>query len=342
MRTLQALWELSLALCMIAMLALLILLVARLVAGRLVGTHAIARQDLLVIMLDGDSTKLEPLKGLQLKVATELTIELAEMTRGSDRDVLLARAGALGVPALLARRLRSFSAQTRLSAAEAIVMFGDYRAEAEMALDDRNADVRLSVALALAQRGEAPAPLTLMHKLKVGSEERSLLLVSLMADLAEQNSEAVAGLLFEPSLRFEVKVAAMDALANRGGEYALLLAYMARNSAGEPELQPRIFRALGRTGHPAGGEAILLGLSNESWTVRASAAEAAGKAGLTHGADKLGELLGDPNYWVRYRASEALLRLGPRGINALREAADGDDDLGKATATTMLSEGRAA
>ena len=134
----------------------------------------------------------------------------------------------------------------------------------------------------------------------------------------------------------------MDALAELGGEYAPLLAYMARSAEGEPDLQPRLFRALGRTGHPAGTEAIVHGLSSEEWTVRSSAAEAAGKAGLAQAAARLGELLTDPHYWVRYRASEALLRLGPRGINTLREVSEGDDEEASAVAAKMLAEGRAA
>ncbi len=342
MTTLTALWELSLVLCLLGALALFALILARVISTRFVGHRAVVRQSLLPVMLDADPASLKSLLGTALEVATDLTIELAEMTRGSEREILLARASALGVPGLLVRRLRARSAQTRLSAAEAIALFDQCHDEAVGALDDSNPDVRLAAALALAQRGDAPDPLTVMRKLKVGKEEHSLLLVSLMRELAATNSEAVAGLLFEKDLSFEAKVAAMDALADLGGEYALLLAYMARESAGEPELQPRIFRALGRIGHPAGAEAILTGLVSDDWTVRSSAAESAGKAGLAQAAERLGELLCDPHYWVRYRASEALLRLGPRGINTLRKVSDGDNEIASCVATKMLAEGRAA
>ena len=181
-----------------------------------------------------------------------------------------------------------------------------------------------------------------VRKLRVGTHEHSLLLASLITDLAEKDSEAVAGLLFEGELSFEAKVAAMDALAGLGGQYAPLLAYMARESDQEPELQPRVFRALGRTGHPAGTEAIVNGLHSSNWTVRAAAAEAAGRAGITQAADTIGQLLGDEDYWVRYRASEALLRLGPRGIAALREATESENERVRTSAIKMLTEGRVA
>ena len=123
MTTLTNLWFVSLALCLLAALALLVLIGARTAAVRSGEREQAARRTLLPRMLDGDPAALEPLTGLDLRVAADLTMELAEMTRGTERDTLLARAAALGVPGLLEKRLSARSAQTRLSAAEAIAMF---------------------------------------------------------------------------------------------------------------------------------------------------------------------------------------------------------------------------
>ncbi|RIV85669.1 HEAT repeat domain-containing protein [Aurantiacibacter zhengii] len=341
MTTLRALWEVSLALCLLAMLALLLLLLARVLSARLFDRTSAARQRLLPLLLDGDPTELEPLRKGEIQAAADLTVEIAEMTRGSEREALLARATALGVTDLLIARLRSRKAQSRLDAVEALSLFEGSHDYVIGALDDRNPDVRLGAALALAQHANAPAPIDIVNKLNVGAEENSLLLVSLMVDLAETNSEAVAGLLFEQDLSHRVKVAAMDALSQRGGEYAPLLAYMARDSGNEPELQPRIFRALGRTGHPAGADAIMEGMASDNWTVRAAAAEAVGKTRLVAAADRLSTLLNDPHYWVRYRASEALLRIGTRGVSVLREASRSEDPVVRSAALKMLAEGRA-
>ncbi len=342
MKGLRTLWDASLALCLLAALVLLVLVGARLAATRFDRKRAAARARLLPRLLDGDPAQLEPAKGIERGVAAVLTIELAEMTRGTERDVLLARAFALGVTAYFAGRMRSWSAQARLTAVEALAMFEQCREQAVRALDDRNPDVRLGAALALAQHGEAPAPLTILSKLKADEGENSLLLVSLVTDLAERDPGVVAGLLNEKELSYRIKVAAMDALAERGGDYAAMLASIAREYIVHPDLQPRLFRILGRTGHPAVAEAIIEGMASDNWTVRSSAAEAAGKAGVTQAADILGKLLDDTNYWVRYRASEALLRLGPRGVAVLREASGSDDALVASTAAKMLRESRAA
>ena len=343
MKSLVFLWEFSLALCAVGALALAALVVARILSGRSRKSVERLRGELFPVLLTGGE-EVVPLSGRALAIVAQLTSELAELTRGSEREAMLGRATAMGVPGLLERRLSARSAQVRLEAVETIALFSQCAEATARALDDPNPDVRLGAALALAHRDDAPPLSVLVEKLKVGTEERSLLLVSLMSDLAEHNPGEVAAILFERDMPTEAKVAATDALSQTGGEYAPLLAFMATESAGEPDLQPRIFRALGRNGHPAAARAILNGLDSGEWPVRASAAEAAGRSGVADAAPRLGELLADENWWVRFRAGEALLRLGPRGINALREAMadEGEDDTRRTTATAILAEGRAA
>ena len=335
------LWDLSLALCLIGAAALLLLMAARFVAARSGKARAEARQELLPQLL-GTSEPLFRLRGLDLEVAAALTSELAELTRGEDRQQVLARATELGVADLLIRRLHARTAQTRLSAVETLALFGEYGELARSALDDRNSDVRLGAALAIAQREDAPQPAELVEKLRIGREEHSLLLVSMMADLAGRNPAAVAALLFDKDMPYEAKVAATDALSACGGEYAPMLAQMAVKATGEPDLQPRIYRALGKAGHPVGIDAIGDGLASPEWPVRAAAAEAAGKTGALELCEELGGMLDDVNWWVRFRAGEALLKMGSRGILVLERAASGTGEYARAAARALLSEGRVA
>lgn len=344
MTLLLALWRLSLFLCAMGALALVTLIMVRIWAARIAMRRQETRRSLLPLLLGStdDVVDLGPLRGWQLAVAATLTCELAELTRGSSRDALLERATALGVPALLEKRIHARSPQVRLTAVEVLALFEQCGEQAQMALDDPNPDVRLGAALALAQRADAPPPVTLVNKLRVGTEERSLLLVSLMADLVQRDQSAVAAMLLDRNLPYEAKLAATDALADSGTEYAPLLAQLAHETASTPDVQPRIYRALGRIGHPAGAAAIMAGLQSDEWPVRASASEAAGKSGLVTAAERLGELLDDPNWWVRYRASQALLRLGPRGLAILWSVAESPSDVAKSTAKAMLAEARAA
>ncbi len=72
--------------------------------------------------------------------------------------------------------------------------------------------------------------------------------------------------------------------------------------------------------------------------MRAVAAEAAGRVGLVDQLDRLVELLDDDVWWVRQRAGEAILALGPAGVQTLEALKDGGTARKNRTAALALSE----
>jgi hypothetical protein len=336
---LVSLWEFSLLLCAAAMLAVAALLLARAVGNSRAHRNARMRRVLLPALLAGETFASDRPKLLR-KMAAKLTIELSELVRGSERDGFIAAATATGGTDELRRLLRSRSAQDRLAAAEALAMFPAFTEEVTaLALSDRNPDVRLGAALALAQEGRAPPPAILVRALGIGSREHSLLAVSLMRDLAKFDPEGVEALLVDPHVPDAAKLAATDALAESGTvEHAPLVAWIAGAAGKDSELQPRIFRALGRLGHPGGHAAILAGLESPLWQVRSAAAEAAGRSALTAAAPRLGALLNDAEWWVRFRAGEALTRLGSAGRAELHRVAASSTPTAQAAAEATLAE----
>jgi len=328
-------------LCLAGAGALLLLIFARGLSQHSSHRRQNARRQLIPILLDG-RTDVERARGVEAQVATRLTIELAELMRGSDRARMLAAADALGVPELLKKQTCSRSAQDRLFALETLALFANYTDVVERALEDRSPDIRLGAALALASREDGPNPIDIVRKLRIGEVENSLLLVSLMSDLAERDPVAVHAMLFEDSVPEPAKVAIIDALADRGHTHAPLLASIAKEGASDPELRPRILRALGRTAHPSGAAAIEAGLASEDWRVRTAAAEAAGRTALSQLAGKLGMLLSDGQWWVRFRSGEALLRLGKPGLGVLQRAAEGPEGHARKAAIALLAERAAA
>jgi hypothetical protein len=341
--SLLALWNASLTLSAAAVLALLILLVARFSGGRSAEQRQRARKELTAILLSG-GTGLALRTRMYRECAADLVAELAELVRGSDRERLLQNAVDLGVPDVLRRRLRSRVAQDRLSAAETLAMFpGEPQQWALAALDDRNRDVRLGAALALAHNHAAPGAAEVARKLGIGTRERSLLVVSLMRDLAETDTKGVEAILYDPELPDEAKLAATDALAASGMvENAPLVAWMADAARTDSQLQPRIFRALGRIGHPGARDAVLTGMQSAEWRVRSSAAEAAGRIGLTDAIPRLKELLGDEHWWVRLRCGEALARMGRAGREALLAVAESGSPQARHAASATLAERKLA
>lgn len=341
MTSLAALWDASLTLSGIASLSLAALLLARVIAKSHAERCKEARAKLLPCLIGG-RTPASTLSGLDLKVAATLTCELAELTRGSDLKALLERASALGVPPLLAKWLRAFSPQKRLTAVETLGLFENEGLQILSALDDRNRDVRLGAALLLARREDGPSPGELVRKLNIGTVERSLMVASLMRDLASRDPEAVAALLVEADISMQAKIAAANALAATGSQFVPLLVVMVQEASEDPAVQLELYRALGKTGHPSSSAAIFNGLKSKDAGVRAAAAEAAGKISLAGAAGALSELLADQVWQVRYQAARALLRLGPCGITKLWEAAGSDEAQCRATAKAILAEAGAA
>ncbi|HEX8413037.1 MAG TPA: HEAT repeat domain-containing protein, partial [Sphingomicrobium sp.] len=65
-----------------------------------------------------------------------------------------------------------------------------------------------------------------------------------------------------------------------------------------------------KLGHPSMAPAVLAALGDPEWIVRVQAAAAAGTMRLALARPRLMELLNDAQWWVRYRANEALVAIG--------------------------------
>lgn len=344
MTTLFAIWQVSLWLCVVALLALALILTARLFAEWRGSRRDQERRRIAPLLMGTlPEAAFAPTRRLERDEAARVTLELAELVRGPDRDALLANADCLRIPRVLWERSVSSTPQERLLAVEALAMFPSGTRRAREMLRDRNPNVRLGAALAMAQNQIAPRARDLVRELGLGTTERSLLIGSLLRDLVEHDPASVEDLLKDDEIGDAIKLAAIDALAASGrAEHAPLVAWMAGQAETDSDLVPRIYHALGRIGHPSGHPAILEGLSHPAWAVRAAAAQAAGTNALASSAERLGELLGDESWWVRFRAGEALWRLGPAGHAVLERVAAEGEEVAQEAARLTLEERRGA
>ncbi len=272
---------------------------------------------------------------------TDLAIEFIQLVRGTDKERFIKNAQKLGVPDRLRYRLRSASPRLRLEAAEALAEFGDPRSiqGLQAALDDSNADVRLAAALSLAAAGAAPPARELVTKLQLGTHEKSKLIVSLFRVLAKSRPEEIKELIVGGGYPPAVKAAAVEALAT-SGDYSLVptISHLVLLASPKHEALPHYLRALGVLGHPAAAEALKHGLDSPEWKVRAAAAEAAGHICLLECSERLTELLGDTNWWVRFRAAQSLTRMGAEGRKLLTNVATAGEGLAREAARLTLAE----
>ena len=274
-------------------------------------------------------------------VLTDLTVQILELVRGDEKARFAERMTKAGTAARLRERLRRGNARLRILTAAALTNFKDEvsRAALTSALGDRNAEVRLTAALSLAANGQAPPPAELIRRLGIGEQESSLRTIMLLADLADNDLENVRALLRDPSIPPPIKAATARALAiNDDFPSVPAVAALAMETDPRARELPLYLEALAQFEHPAGSPAVLCCLGSASAPVRAAAAYAAGRIGIEAALDRLENLLGDSDWWVRVRTAQALVRLGAGGQQRLRHAAGHAAEPARETAAVILAE----
>lgn len=336
------LWAISLALSGLALSIMLGLILARLASQRRLARGESQRRALIPVLLGnaGDRELVEAARRSK-DVLGPLAIELIQLVRGDERARFVATASKLGVPEDLRRRLVKGPVRERIRAAEVIGEFPDEFSTAalEAALDDRNGDVRLAAALALAASNRAPPAELLVSMLGLGRGERSLMIVALFEEIARQRPDELRGLIERPDSPPQVKAAAIEALT-ASGDYSLvpIVTRLALEADPESAELPRYLRALGDFHHPAALPAIEKWLGAPTWWVRSAAAEAAGRIHLEELVPALSRRLDDPDWWVRFRAGEALARMGDIGVAMLGATARSGSETARSAARLTLAE----
>lgn len=274
-------------------------------------------------------------------VLTDLAVELLELVRGDEKARFAERMARLGTIARLHRRLRRGNVRSRILAASALANFNDEETQNALigALDDRNPRVGRVAALSLAAIGKSPAPKDVIQRIWIGELEAPPLILMLLVGLAQSDVESVRSLLLDPDTSEYLKAAAATALALcHDVAAAPAIAVLAMSADPEASELPRYLGALADIEHPAGSPAVLHWLNASSAQVRAAAARAAGRIGVEAAIDRLEHLLGDTDWWVRFQAAHALLRLGEEGQRRLNLVAARNYEPARETATLTLAE----
>lgn len=341
MSALLLIWTTSLVLAAAALLVMAMLIVLRVIASWRRDRHLAARRRLASALLGDGEIDPETLRRIPDHVVTDLSLDLIQLVRGAERERFIRHATELGVPARLARRMRSGPARSRIVALRGLAQFDseDARAALTRALRDRDRDIRLAAAQSLTDKGETLDLPELIRRLDLGTGQSSRLTVTLFQSLASTRPEEIRALVQQLDENPAVRVTAVEALAATG-DFSLvpLIAELALAAEDGSEELARYLHALGKFGHPGGAAAVRAYLASEAMTTRAAAAQAAGRIGMVDAADQLAALLDDPEWWVRFRAAEALVAIGAPGVARLRAAAAGEAVLAAEAAGAMLAE----
>jgi HEAT repeat protein len=253
--------------------------------------------------------------GRNRQLAADLLDEMSDLVRSAGHGRVLHLARAAGLDRWLLGRLRSGNIEQRLAAASTLSLFDQPETIAALhdALHNREDEVRLAAALSLVDLGAAPPMTALVRLLVEERHQRSLILRVLFERLARRHwaevFEVAAGRIGEPFLR-PIAIRAIGVCGH--GHLGEEITDFAHDL--DPEVRAAAIEALGALGFAPGRDVIEVALRDAVPFVRVRAINAARRLQLTDLAPLVAKLSDDPNWWVQFRAGEALAALkGPGG-----------------------------
>ncbi|UQU62903.1 HEAT repeat domain-containing protein [Couchioplanes caeruleus] len=238
----------------------------------------------------------------------------------------------LGLVSVFLRRgaartaLGQLRSRSRVRRARAAQVLGDLelrRAVPELCrlLTDRHAEVRVVAVRALGRIGDPSAAWRIIAALDRPDPVPSLLATHTLVQLGPEAEVTLSAALDHPQAR--VRAVCLDALGLLGA--AGSVKRIARVLSDDTYLDVRVSAAttLGKLGTRSALEPLSQALRGSRPTpLRAAAARALGDLGAPAAVPALVGALGDDAYQVAHEAAHALRRLGPAGVEALREVVE--------------------
>lgn len=250
-----------------------------------------------------------------------LWVQLLDGIRGEPLERLARVGEALGAHALAAARLRREDALGRVLALRTLGYLGraEDRGEVLRWLDDPRSYLSLAAARALVRSDPEGAPAELLPRLTRRTDWPVPLFASVLGEAsAPRVSERFAALCRELPAPALVRLLPLASIVDARDVEPVVAGLLGRD--GEPEV---LAAALRQVRSPALLGAVRRAAHHAAWSVRVQAAAALGRVGEPADRELLAGLLRDPEWWVRYRAAQALAARpcgSPQDVLALAEA----------------------
>jgi HEAT repeat protein len=186
-------------------------------------------------------------------------------------------------------------------------------------LEDPDATVRQQAITALGELGAAEGLEAIVDALDASGGWANVLSLMALSKMGPASASRVGALLAASSSSSKTK-----ALLQITGQLGVaadpgLIRALARHE--DPEVRVEAVRTLGSL--PPEAESVdicLAAMDDPAWPTRALAARSLGSLGDRRAVPRLARAMGDPAYWVRHRAGEALAQLYDPGREALERA----------------------
>lgn len=270
-----------------------------------------------------DDTPFQNLPRWRQRVFLRVLTSLLEQIQGGGRDRLIALARAAGVREILHEALRHGRIPDRINAARVLGNFGDAPAATALAaaLHDTKLGVRLAAAGALLNHPGGTLTLReFLDALRFSDRDPSLALADILFRLpAPWQHEAITMLRGGLPANWRRMLAIALGRTRTGGAFEAI-ASLSRED--DPRLRSAAWIGLAELGDPAAHALLPQGLADRSSDVRLAACHCAKRLPAVDCVPALSRLLlTDDDWWVRYRAAQALTTLGAAGRRAILDAA---------------------
>ncbi len=308
------LWNFALSLTAVSVLGMTILIAARPIRGwreRRVGR---SRAIILQVLVDPDISarklRRHVMRMARLGALAPIILEVLAIVRGSARKSFVEQLTDAGTARALRESLLYGKSRDRRCAAEALAAFAPFEAEAALQRAWWDADPRVRFA-AIRASIEIDLPPAFTDVLRIANQAGARDLapaLGLARLMATRFPRAARVALVEAALPSHTRVALIEGLAI-SVDVLSIEALLVTSLDPCPAIRAAAMLAIGRCPGSVGLAAVVRGLGDGDWMVRANAAAAAGKARLTTCEPLLRLLTRDEHWWVRLRAGEALERL---------------------------------
>jgi HEAT repeats len=305
------LWLFAACVLAVSICGFILLLIDRIVRNRRSASVAISRAAILSLLANGRLTNLDLRK--QVRAAdrsgglASLVLEALSLVLGRPRRAFIDRLASAGAATRLRKRAESGPRHMRLQAIAALGAFAD--SESPTCLKglwcDPDSWVRLEALTASVTTRLAPGFDTAISRASAVGPELRGRARRLVRAVATANFESARGAVLRRDLPVWLRLELLEAF-RRTPDAAMLPPLLTVAMDSDAELRASAVRRLGEIGSPDGHSAIIDAIDDPEWLVRVGAVSAAGALKLETARAHLGQRLGDTNWWVRLRASEAI------------------------------------
>lgn len=261
--------------------------------------------------------------------------------RGTDYDKLIALLQEMKFGRLKTKQLQAKSEWERAYASHFLGTIG-YRVsipELEKRLDDPSQIVAFFAARSILRLGEYNRFSTIINILDQRQDFSTDKMKEILLIYGEADSKGLIKLLKQTRLSRKIIVDTVSVLTQLNvfdaGEQLLHLA----EHTYDAEIKIACIKALGELSIIKATNFMIKNLRNDDWVIRSQAARNLGKIGDEKVIPQLSLTLEDDNYWVKYHSASAIVELGQKGVNFLKEYhATSYDDKSKNIVEQVLIE----